>query len=161
EALARLARDPKTPARSVISDAGGSRLVYVTADVAQAQACVSCHNAHPESPRRDFAVGDVMGALVIEAPLSAEMAAARAEAAVMIGAMLVLMAGVLALLFVILRRFVGRPVDAITPIFEAMATGGGDLTVRLDIAASDEIGKLSAWFNRFMDQLQEMLRQVR
>src|SRR5262245_8654778 len=64
EALARLARDPKTPARSVISDAGGSRLVYVTADVAQAQACVSCHNAHPESPRRDFAVGDVMGALV-------------------------------------------------------------------------------------------------
>jgi hypothetical protein len=38
-------------------------------DLAVAEACVACHNAHPDSPRRDFKTGDVMGALVIRFPL--------------------------------------------------------------------------------------------
>jgi hypothetical protein len=38
-------------------------------DIAVAEACVSCHNAHPDSPRRDFKTGDVMGAVVIRFPL--------------------------------------------------------------------------------------------
>jgi hypothetical protein len=38
-------------------------------DVAVADACVACHNAHPDSPRRDFKTGDVMGAVVIRFPL--------------------------------------------------------------------------------------------
>jgi len=49
---------------------GGVR--YFTAvypDVAVAPACVSCHNDHPDSPRRDFKLGDVMGGVVIRIPL--------------------------------------------------------------------------------------------
>lgn len=45
---------------------------YFTAvypDVAVAQACVSCHNDHADSPRRDFKMGDVMGGVVIRIPL--------------------------------------------------------------------------------------------
>jgi len=45
---------------------------YFTAvypDVAVAPACISCHNDHPDSPRRDFAMGDVMGGVVIRIPL--------------------------------------------------------------------------------------------
>ena len=38
-------------------------------DLAVAEACASCHNAHPDSPRRDFKTGDVMGAVVIRFPL--------------------------------------------------------------------------------------------
>jgi hypothetical protein len=41
---------------------------YFTAiypDTAVSQACINCHNAHPESPRSDFRLGDVMGAIVI------------------------------------------------------------------------------------------------
>lgn len=38
-------------------------------DMAVAEVCVSCHNAHPDSPRRDFAAGDVMGAVVIRFPV--------------------------------------------------------------------------------------------
>lgn len=38
-------------------------------DRAVSRACVSCHNAHAESPRRDFKLNDVMGGLVIEVPL--------------------------------------------------------------------------------------------
>ena len=38
-------------------------------DRAVSRACVSCHNAHVESPKRDFKLNDVMGGLVIEVPL--------------------------------------------------------------------------------------------
>lgn len=47
-------------------DLSGRRaLVAVYADVASVQACVSCHNGHPKSPRNDFELGDVMGGVVI------------------------------------------------------------------------------------------------
>jgi hypothetical protein len=41
----------------------------VYADTAVAQACVSCHNEHKDSPRRDFKMGDVMGGVVVRIPL--------------------------------------------------------------------------------------------
>ena len=40
------------------------------ADVAVANNCVECHNAHPNSPRRDFKLNDVMGGIAITIPLS-------------------------------------------------------------------------------------------
>lgn len=48
---------------------GVKYLTAVYPDVAVAQACISCHNDHPDSPRRDFALGDVMGGVVIRIPL--------------------------------------------------------------------------------------------
>jgi hypothetical protein len=45
---------------------------YFTAvypDVAVAPACISCHNAHADSPRSDFKMGDVMGGVVVRIPL--------------------------------------------------------------------------------------------
>lgn len=39
-------------------------------DRAVAEACVSCHNGHRDSPRRDAKVGDVMGGIVIRIPMN-------------------------------------------------------------------------------------------
>ena len=47
-------------------------VTYFTAvypDVAVAPACISCHNAHPDSPRSDFKLGEVMGGVVIRIPV--------------------------------------------------------------------------------------------
>lgn len=41
----------------------------VYADVAVANACITCHNAHKDSPRTDFKMGDVMGGVVVRIPL--------------------------------------------------------------------------------------------
>jgi hypothetical protein len=49
---------------------GGVR--YYTAvypDVAVAEACVTCHNNHKDSPKTDFELADVMGGVVIRIPL--------------------------------------------------------------------------------------------
>ena len=45
---------------------------YFTAvypDTAVAQACIQCHNEHKDSPRSDFAMGEVMGGVVIRIPM--------------------------------------------------------------------------------------------
>ena len=42
----------------------------VYADVAVTTACIECHNTYPNSPKKDFKAGDVMGGLVISFPLS-------------------------------------------------------------------------------------------
>jgi len=41
----------------------------VYADVAVAPVCVTCHNDHKDSPRRDFKIGEVMGGVVIRIPV--------------------------------------------------------------------------------------------
>ncbi len=46
---------------------------YFTAlypDIAVAEACTKCHNEHEDSPKKDFKIGDVMGAVVIRIPLN-------------------------------------------------------------------------------------------
>jgi hypothetical protein len=43
----------------------GRYLTAVYADRASSPACVDCHNNHQDSPRHDFKVGEVMGAIVI------------------------------------------------------------------------------------------------
>jgi len=45
---------------------------YYTAlypDIAVSGSCVSCHNNHADSPKKDFKLNDVMGAIMIRIPL--------------------------------------------------------------------------------------------
>jgi|SRR6187431_2929366 hypothetical protein len=49
---------------------GGKRyFTAVYADTAVAPACINCHNAHNDSPRSDFKIGDVMGGVVVRIPI--------------------------------------------------------------------------------------------
>ncbi len=49
---------------------GGKKyFTAIYADTAVAPVCVSCHNDHKDSPKRDFKLGDVMGGVVIRIPL--------------------------------------------------------------------------------------------
>ena len=47
-----------------------SYFTAVYADTGVAEACVSCHNGHKDSPRKDFKLGDVMGGVVIRIPVT-------------------------------------------------------------------------------------------
>ncbi len=49
---------------------GGQKyFTAVYADTAVAPACVSCHNEHKDTPKDDFALGDVMGGVVLRIPV--------------------------------------------------------------------------------------------
>jgi hypothetical protein len=49
--------------------AGKKYFTAVYPDKAVAKACVTCHNDHKDSPKRDFKMGDVMGGVVLRLPL--------------------------------------------------------------------------------------------
>ncbi len=67
--LDAVAGDPSQPFYGTDTLGGVQYFTAVYPDVAVAPACVNCHNAHPDSPRDDFAVGDTMGGIVIRIPL--------------------------------------------------------------------------------------------
>jgi hypothetical protein len=49
---------------------GGQKyFTAVYADTGVAPVCVSCHNKHPDTPKKDFKLGDVMGGVVIRIPV--------------------------------------------------------------------------------------------
>jgi hypothetical protein len=57
------------PYTGIITNDRGRFFQAVYADRAVSQTCIGCHNAHPDSPKRDFKLNDVMGAIVITIPL--------------------------------------------------------------------------------------------
>ncbi len=52
-------------------------LRYATSDVASAAPCVWCHNSHPDSPKQDFKLGDLMGVLVATVPITKDVGLGR------------------------------------------------------------------------------------
>jgi class 3 adenylate cyclase len=79
-ALARF-RASRDPADRVAAAAGGAlaRQVTLVTPVMMDRGCVACHNGHPESPKRDWAIGDVRGLQVVEVgqPIAPGIAAFR------------------------------------------------------------------------------------
>jgi hypothetical protein len=67
--LEAILKQPDKTYTGYIDSAGHRYFQAIYPDVAVAQACVGCHNAHPNSPRRDFHLNDVMGGIVITVPM--------------------------------------------------------------------------------------------
>ena len=53
------------------------------------------------------------------------------------------------------------PIQKISDRIKNIAEGDGDLTIRIQVDRDDELGELATHVNRFMDQLQELIRRVR
>lgn len=67
--LTEILLNPDRPYTGVTTEDGTSVFQALYADRAVSQSCVSCHNAHPNSPRRDFKSRDVMGGILLTIPL--------------------------------------------------------------------------------------------
>jgi methyl-accepting chemotaxis protein len=65
-----------------------------------------------------------------------------------------------ALAFALSRR-IAKPLAEATAALEALAQGDADLTVRLPVKTDDEVGRLTASFNAFVDNLSGILSTVR
>ena len=67
--LEAVRQHPERSATSTVEVGRQSYFQAIYADRAVSQACIDCHNAHPQSPKKDFKLNEVMGGLVIEIPL--------------------------------------------------------------------------------------------
>lgn len=69
QGLAAVQKDPDRPHYGFVTKSGTKYFQAIFADRAVSNACVECHNSHPNSPRRDFKLNDVMGGIVITFPV--------------------------------------------------------------------------------------------
>ncbi len=69
EALTALLTNAERPYTGVVRSGKRRFFQAVYPDRAVSKACVSCHNTHVLSPKRDFKLNDVMGGIVITIPL--------------------------------------------------------------------------------------------
>lgn len=59
-----------------------------------------------------------------------------------------------------LVRSVSRALNKMIGMVKDLAEGEGDLSTRLEIATSDELGELANWFNTFLDKVHKGISQV-
>jgi hypothetical protein len=71
-AIQKLSGAPGEPYYEFEQSQNGGYLRYATADIMQPD-CVACHNSHPQSPKRDWKVGDLRGVLEVVVPMRVSM----------------------------------------------------------------------------------------
>lgn len=69
KALESLNRSPDAPVTGIVTSGRKHYFQAIYPDRAVSSACVSCHNSHPRSPKRDFKLNDVMGGIAITIPV--------------------------------------------------------------------------------------------
>jgi methyl-accepting chemotaxis protein len=91
------------------------------------------------------------------AALQTSVSETRKWIAIVMGVVLL----VVVVVSLVIAKGITGPLQATVGMLRDIAEGEGDLTKRLDVASGDELGELAIWFNRFMDNLQSILQQVR
>ncbi|WP_242875945.1 methyl-accepting chemotaxis protein [Cellulosilyticum sp. I15G10I2] len=60
----------------------------------------------------------------------------------------------------IVKKLVTSPLNKTITILQQIAEGEGDLTIRVDKASKDEIGELSRWFNKFINNQMSLIKRI-
>lgn len=76
------------------------------------------------------------------------------------GAVFLVVVFLVATILLVLNILVIRPLNALNTMVKDLVTGDGDLTKRLSLSTRDEIGSLAGWFNRFIEQMQDLVTRI-
>ncbi|HEU0186629.1 MAG TPA: methyl-accepting chemotaxis protein [Gallionellaceae bacterium] len=87
---------------------------------------------------------------------------ARAHKALIVSLIIGVVALVLGCASVIMvAESIKQSLDTVSRSMANLASGKGDLTQRMPVTTQDEVGRMAAAFNRFMEHLQGIIRQIR
>lgn len=113
--------------------------------------CITCHQVPENTP---------LGAVSMRISLEKTNAAVTAFRDKSILFALIVSLPLMAVVYLFVRRFVTRPLQAMSDGLEELAKGEGDLTRRLAVAGRDEIGATAERFNRMLATIAELVRRV-
>lgn len=68
-ALESLRKNPDWPVTGIVTSGRKQYFQAIYPDLAISPVCITCHNGHRLSPKRDFKLNDVMGGIAITIPL--------------------------------------------------------------------------------------------
>jgi methyl-accepting chemotaxis protein len=60
----------------------------------------------------------------------------------------------------VMSRHITRPILRASDMLKDIAQGEGDLTRRLDVKSRDEVGEMAKWFNVFIENIHNIIREV-
>ncbi|MGI9511129.1 MAG: ATP-binding protein [Geminicoccaceae bacterium] len=69
EALAFLERDASVATFHRVEEIDGERMMRYALAIRMSESCAACHNTHPDSPKRDWLVGDLRGVHAVSQPV--------------------------------------------------------------------------------------------
>ncbi|MCP3922276.1 MAG: methyl-accepting chemotaxis protein [Desulfobacterales bacterium] len=72
----------------------------------------------------------------------------------------IILAGAFAVLAYFIASSLAKPIGRATAMLKGIAEGEGDLTKRLEIDSNDELGDLAKWFNKFINNLQGIIKDL-
>ncbi|OZY60797.1 chemotaxis protein [Pseudomonas lundensis] len=114
-------------------------------------------------PKWDMVIGTVVNLDGIEAQVAEVEAGVKERMRGMILSTLAITVVVLLVIAVIgmlVANTILRPLHLMKANLDDIAAGEGDLTHRLAITSQDELGELASSFNRFVDKIHAMVRQI-
>ncbi len=76
-------------------------------------------------------------------------------------ATMVLILALVSSLVVLFSRQIAHGIVSTADMLKDIAEGEGDLTRKLDVKAKDEIGEMAHWFNRFVDNVRDIIAKVK
>jgi methyl-accepting chemotaxis protein len=141
EAWAYLNTNPTATFSRVETRDGKHFARVAVADKMSSQACVSCHNSDPRSPKTDWKVGDVRGVLEVSAVIDQQLAhGATLSNWMIVGAGI---AGLVMLAITLwLTRGVTRPMSGMVAAMRELAAGNFDVVLP-GRGRKDEIGAMA------------------
>ena len=74
--------------------------------------------------------------------------------------MLLMVASLITAIILILRKLVAKPLNDTIQALKNIAEGEGDLTQRLSCDTRDEIGEMAFWFNKFVENVQNVIIKI-
>jgi signal transduction histidine kinase len=159
DAFAALAMNPDKHFSRINTMEGQAVMRVLMADRASAQSCVGCHNAHPESPRHDFKLHDLMGGLEVIIPVDQYLQESRVDLLLTVGGGLGLSLLLVGIVVTGTRRIVARPLSQLASrMRSSVDPEAGPLS---SSAASrlhcDEVSALTATY----DQMQAVIVRQR
>lgn len=159
EALAWLEQNPKETYSRLERRDGKPVMRLAKADVMTNETCTNCHNSHPDSPRRDWKVGDVRGALAVSVPIGA-MESQIIGRFGMAGLLLAVCISIGAVLFYWVARGVRRPLEALVGAAEH-AVKHDDFTSEVPVGGTRETARAGQAINALLRQFRTIIADAK
>jgi methyl-accepting chemotaxis protein len=150
DALLALEQDPSRPFYRMEIVDGRLSMRYAVPDIMK-KSCVTCHNSHPLSPKKDWQEGDVRGALEVVIPVDDTATAMDQGTFMLVGLISAALLAMGLIVVMVCRRTLIDPVRSLSRTNERIR--GGDLQARATIESQDELGAMANEFNALLDRM--------
>ena len=151
-----LNKQPDTPFTQV----DGHTVRVAVADTMAVDACVSCHNKHPDTPKNNWSLGDVRGVLEVQVSLESELATASSIGTQVLLLLIAAMAAVAGISYFIFEKYIRSKLHTVIDAIDELSDGTGHLHQRLNEGNGDEIDMVARSFNKFIGGLEKTVGEV-